>query len=104
MNTINQTTNTYKIKSLEYKDQSIIHAICDLYNEMDMSKDAKYVSWDNEITIKFETSYSHQLDRVSKLIDALSRVTKLNDSRLNNPELYEDEDELYEDAMAPEEA
>jgi hypothetical protein len=44
------------------------------------------------------------LDRVSKLIDALSRVTKLNDSRLNNPELYEDEDELYEDAMAPEEA
>jgi|JYMV01.1.fsa_nt_gi hypothetical protein len=93
MNTINQTTSTYKIKSLENRDQSIIHAICNLYNEHAMSEDAKYISWDNEITITFESSYSHQLDRVSKLIDALSRVTSLSDSRLNHPELYENEDE-----------
>jgi len=75
---INKAKNVYKVPEHDLEGESKIHAVLRLAEEFSTSGlETNFNSFDNLITIEFETGYAHQLNRVAELITTLDRLFEI---------------------------
>ena len=71
---ITYITRTFK-EELTNKEISQINQIVALYNTMAISNDIQFdYEYEDQITIKLDANWTHELDKVSALIKTLSSI------------------------------